>query len=123
MDQDGRMDLAAKLQLKSGERLTIVGDPGRVPQTVRDLEGDGAAALIAFAVRRSDIADNPAIPAARDDRLAWIAYPKAGQLSTDLNRDIVRDLVMEHGVEPVRQIAIDEVWSALRIRPTRPTIH
>jgi len=112
------MDLAAKLQLKSGERLMVVGDPGRVPQTVRDLEGDGARALIAFAVRRSDLADSPAIPAAKEDQLTWIAYPKAGRLSTDLNRDIVRDLVMEQGVEPVRQIAIDEVWSALRIRPT-----
>jgi len=116
------MNLAGKLQLKSGEGLTVVGDPGQIPQAVRDLEGDGARALIAFAVHRVDLANNPIIPAAREDRLAWIAYPKAGQLSTDLNREIVRDLVMKQGVEPVRQIAIDEVWSALRIRPTRTTI-
>jgi hypothetical protein len=51
------------------------------------------------------------------DRLAWIAYPKAGQLDTDLNRDVLGKLLEEEGVRPVRQIALDEVWSALRFRP------
>jgi hypothetical protein len=117
VDDDGRMELAAKLQLKAGEGLTVVGDPARVPQAVRDLEGAGAKALIAFAVTREDLAGNPVIPAAREDRLAWIAYPKAGKLNTDLNRDVLRELVAEQGVQTVRQVAIDDVWSALRIRP------
>ena len=30
-----------------------------------------------------------AIAAARADRLAWISYPKGGQLGTDLNRDLL----------------------------------
>jgi len=59
----------------------------------------------------------PAITAAREDRLAWIAYPKAGKLGTDLNRDILARLARERGIQPVRQIAINETWSALRFRP------
>ena len=55
--------------------------------------------------------------AARRDKLAWIAYPKAGKLGTDLNRDILSAALAVEGVQPVRQIAIDEVWSALRFRP------
>jgi hypothetical protein len=51
------------------------------------------------------------------DRLAWIACPKAGKLGTDLNRDILAALVADRGVRPVRQVAIDETWSALRFRP------
>ncbi|MBW3554321.1 MAG: hypothetical protein KY466_12455 [Gemmatimonadetes bacterium] len=47
--------------------------------------------------------------------LAWIAYPKAGQLRTDLNRDV--RAAGAHGLKGLRQIAIDEVWSALRFRP------
>jgi hypothetical protein len=26
---------------------------------------------------------------AKEDRIAWLAYPKAGKLDTDLNRDIL----------------------------------
>lgn len=49
--------------------------------------------------------------------IAWAAYPKAGQLGTDLNRDLLSEALEERGVQPVRQIALDEVWSALRFRP------
>jgi hypothetical protein len=57
------------------------------------------------------------VAAARQDKLAWIAYPKAGQLGTDLNRDILAGELSGQGVQPVRQVAIDETWSALRFRP------
>ncbi len=59
----------------------------------------------------------PALEAARRDKLAWIAYPKARKLGTDLNRDVLSESVASEGVQPVRQVAIDDVWSALRFRP------
>jgi hypothetical protein len=43
--------------------------------------------------------------------------PWGAQLGTDLNRDILRESLADRGVQPVRQIAIDQVWSALRFRP------
>jgi hypothetical protein len=58
-----------------------------------------------------------ALAAAARDELAWIAYPKAGLLGTDLNRDRLAELVGARGLRPVRQVAIDETWSALRFRP------
>ena len=67
--------------------------------------------------QRIAILAGPAIEAARRDKLAWIAYPKAGRLGTDLNRDILAATLAGEGVRPVRQIAIDETWSALRFRP------
>ncbi len=48
--------------------------------------------------------------------MLWVAYPKAGQLGTDLNRDSLAQAVRAHGLEPVAQIAVDEVWSALRFK-------
>jgi hypothetical protein len=42
--------------------------------------------------------------------------PKAGKLGTDLNRDRVRERVAEHGLATVRQVALDDVWSALRLK-------
>jgi len=74
---------------------------------------------VAFVRSKAELATLavPAIEAARGDRLAWIAYPKAGKLGTDLNRDILAAALTGEGVQPVRQIAIDDVWSALRFRP------
>jgi hypothetical protein len=63
------------------------------------------------------VAAQDAIDAARLDRLAWVAYPKAGQLGTDLNRDRLAAALEGQGIRPVRQVALDDVWSALRFRP------
>ena len=46
----------------------------------------------------------------------WICYPKAGQLGTELNRDLLHGLAAEQGWDAVRQIALDEVWSALAFK-------
>ncbi len=55
--------------------------------------------------------------AARADRLAWIDYPKGGRLGTDLNRDLLVAALAARGVQPVRQVSIDDTWSAPRFRP------
>ena len=117
------MELAAKLQIKPGTQVAVVAAPTDAP----DLAGLGplatdpaqAGAVIAFARRRADLSQTagPAVEAARDDRLAWIAYPKAGQLGTDINRDSLAAAVAELGIRPVRQVSLDGVWSALRFRP------
>jgi hypothetical protein len=80
---------------------------------------DVADVVLAFVHFAGDLdgAAAPVLDAARKDRLSWLAYPKAGQLGTDLNRDRLAAAVRERGVQPVRQISIDEVWSALRLRP------
>jgi hypothetical protein len=47
----------------------------------------------------------------------WIAYPKSGKLGTDLNRDILAELIRQKSFDPVRQVAIDDTWSALWFKP------
>jgi hypothetical protein len=117
------MDLTAKLQIKPGQTVAAVGAPDGVP-TLGDAanpaaEPGAADAVVAFVRNRAelDTGADAAIAAARLGRLAWIAYPKAGKLGTDLNRDVLAALVIERGLRPVRQVAIDETWSALRFRP------
>jgi hypothetical protein len=116
------MDLAAKLQIKPGTTVAAIAAPDDGP----DLADIGpaslpaeAGAVIAFARRKDGLAAvaADAITAARQDRLAWVAYPKAGQLGTDLSRDSLAAALSEHGIRPVRQVALDDVWSALRFRP------
>ena len=48
----------------------------------------------------------------------WVAYPKANR--TDINGDTLWPILIEYGMRPNGQIAIDEVWSALRFRPNKP---
>jgi hypothetical protein len=116
--------VAAKLQIKSGMSVALVGVPEGVDVQLPDRcaaasDPDAADAVLVFVRDRAelDAAGGPAIAAGRRDAVAWVAYPKAGQLGTDLNRDRLAAAVKERGVQPVRQVAIDDVWSALRLRP------
>jgi phage-related baseplate assembly protein len=118
------MEISAKLQLKPGQRLATVAETDAVPSiTGENIEPAGspatADAVIAFVRTQAalDTVATPAIEAARADRLAWIAYPKARQLGTDLNRDRLAAALVSRGVQPVRQVSIDDTWSALRFRP------
>ena len=117
------MDVSAKLQIKPGQRIAILGVPGDVPPIAGESAAgtpEAADVVVAFVRNKTELATVavPAIEAARRDKLAWIAYPKAGKLGTDLNRDLLSATLAGEGVQPVRQIAIDEVWSALRFRPS-----
>jgi hypothetical protein len=52
--------------------------------------------------------------------LVWITYPKkTSGVDSDLSRDGVWAATEGTGWRPVSQIAIDDVWSALRFRPTQ----
>ena len=55
---------------------------------------------------------------AEGDALLWFAYPKGSskRYTCDFNRDTGWTVLGEAGYEPVRQVAIDEDWSALRFR-------
>ena len=77
-----------------------------------------AGAVVAFVVRQDDLGSaGQAVAAAHADRLAWIGYPKGGQLGTDLNRGRLATALAGQGVRPVRQVSIDGTWSVLRLRP------
>jgi hypothetical protein len=60
-----------------------------------------------------------AVAYVKDDGLLWLCYPKKSSKvyrGSDCSRDIVTGMLSEEGYEPVRQIAIDDDWSALRFR-------
>lgn len=113
------MSLSKKLNLKPGQKLRVVNAPRGFEIDAPKTTAADADAVLVFVQGKAGLDQHaePALEAARADRLAWIAYPKAGQLDTDLNRDILWKLLETKGVKPVRQVAIDEVWSALRFRP------
>ncbi|MCL1799839.1 MAG: hypothetical protein FWG25_00525 [Promicromonosporaceae bacterium] len=117
------LTVAQKLQIKAGP-VVILGLPHGVdlelpPEISTTTDAEAAAVVIAFIKNEAEVdkVATPAITAARADKLAWIAYPKAGKLGTNLNRDSLARLAEERGATPVRQVAIDDTWSALRFKP------
>lgn len=118
------MSTASKLQIKSDHRVVVLDKPDDVHLDLMSSdstdEAAAADAVLAFVTTEADLesdAMEAVLGAGRRDALAWVAYPKGGQRGTDLNRDILAALLSERGVRAVRQISIDDTWSALRFRP------
>ena len=114
------MDLGAKLQVKEGKAVSVINAPRGLKLGIKVTKGPSDAVLF-FAKDSATLmgGGESAVQAAKADKLCWIAYPKAGQLGTDLNRDKLWALLKRAGIEPVRQVSLDEVWSALRFRPSK----
>lgn len=53
-----------------------------------------------------------------EDALYWLCYPKKSSKAyqSDCSRETVSQIPSDFGYEPVRQVAIDDDWSALRFR-------
>lgn len=99
------------------DRLDLLGPP---PEGVRPV-GDPEQATTAL-VFADDAGALRGILDAHTEGLTapstlWIAYPKANQ--TDINRDTLWPILAEFQMRPIGQVAIDEVWSAMRFRPDK----
>lgn len=84
------------------------GEPGHAAVGV--VFADAAAAARAVLDKHRDHLTAPAV--------MWVAYRKGGR--SDINRDTLWPIVLEYGLRPNGQVAIDEEWSALRFRPLKP---
>lgn len=53
-----------------------------------------------------------------EDPIIWYCYPKSTskKYKCEFNRDNGWEVLGKHNLEPVRQVSIDEDWSALRFR-------
>ena len=113
------MSLAKKLNLKDGMKMRVAGKPAGVDLGDVAITSGKAEAMLVFvrSLAEVDAKCGPVKELAKADGLAWIAYPKAGQLGTDLNRDILWRHLLKQGVQGVRQVPLDDVWSAMRFRP------
>lgn len=119
-----------KLNLKDQKEIVVVNTPASFEPELAALEGvavardvDQPATIafsLAFVTRLEEIEDLSARIAAKalGDALVWFAYPKASskKYKCEFNRDTGWAALGEAGFEPVRQVAIDEDWSALRFR-------
>ena len=86
-----------------------------------DIAGAGKIYFaLAFVTRQDEVDALTAQIAAKmeGDALLWFAYPKgtSKKYQCEFNRDTGWSVPGKLGFEPVRMVAIDEDWSALRFR-------
>jgi len=114
-----------KLRYKPGMKVAVTGAPAGFEA---ELAGAGAGVTRGrkgldlaqvFFTRQSEL--ERALPRLRASLAAggilWLCYPKGKALGTDLDRDIVRETAARHRLQAVSLVAIDAVWSALRVKP------
>ena|SRR5947209_2982807 len=87
---------------------------------VKRSASDKCSFTIAFVVTQAelDVASKALAASSDGDGVLWIAYPKGSskRYKCGFNRDSGWPVLAAAGFEPVRIVAIDEDWSALRFR-------
>ncbi|PTX22583.1 bacteriocin resistance YdeI/OmpD-like protein [Pontibacter mucosus] len=124
-------DLGKKLQLKKEHAILLLMAPEDVAQALQQegytfIRADEApsvgsyGAVLLFVQQASELEQlaPQAVALLQPEGLLWVAYPKKSSgIKTDLTRDNGWQVMGSMQYEPVRQVAVDEVWSALRFRP------
>ena len=112
-----------RLQVKHGRRLAVIGASAALEAVVgatdeRADPNEAEVAVLFVADRAGFDAHFPALlKRLRPDVILWLAYPKlTSPLARDLSRDIIHNLARTIGLDTVSQIAIDQDWSALRLK-------
>jgi hypothetical protein len=115
--------VAERLQVKGERRLAVVGASAALEKTVGAAKARAdlarADVVLLFAADRAGLeAKLPdVLKTMQETAILWVAYPKLSSgLAADLSRDIIHALAPSHGLDTVSQIAIDEDWSALRLK-------
>lgn len=115
--------IAERLQVKGNRHLAVVGAPADLESTVGagDVRADvpKADVILLFTPDRArfDALVPSVLATSSREAILWVAYPKlTSRLAADLSRDIIHGLAPAYGLDTVSQIAIDNDWSALRLK-------
>ena len=115
--------IAERLQVKNDRYLAVIGAPievdAAIGETQRRVEPHSADVVLSFVRDRVSLEAElaGALPRLKPAAIFWLAYPRlSSKLASDLNRDVIRAAVPAHGLDTVSQIAIDDDWSALRLK-------
>ena len=120
------MELARRLGIRPGTRLSIVNPPGRfqedlapLPEAVEQVaveEGD-LDCIVLFVKARDDLTRS--LPAAvrnmKPECSLWLAWPK--QLSgyaTDLTAEVIQAAGMRYGLLDARRLSLGDAWTGMR---------
>lgn len=119
-----------KLNLKDQREIAVLNAPQSFEAELaalhnvtvrRSLSDSGNVDFaLAFVIKQAEV-DSLAKAIARKakgDAVVWFAYPKGSskKYTSEISRDTAWRVLGNEGFEPVRMVAIDEDWSAVRFR-------
>ncbi len=119
-----------KLNLKDQAEIVVLDAPSSFESELKTLTGvtirrklseaKSPGFVLAFGTRQKQVEAFARAIATKTagDAVVWFAYPKGSskRYVCEFNRDSGWASIGAAGFEPVRQVAIDEDWSALRFR-------
>jgi hypothetical protein len=119
-----------KLNLKEQKQILVIDSPAsfepelkalRGVSVLRDLKNiDQIEFSLAFVTKQQEVdtLGKAIAKKAQGDAVVWFAYPKGSskKYKSEINRDSGWKVLGNAGFEPVRMVAIDEDWSAVRFR-------
>jgi hypothetical protein len=122
--------LFKKLNLTNQSPIVVIDAPASFEREIAQLEGvtvlrawppgEPCAFVLAFVTTLADVqrVARDVAPRLEGDALLWCAYPKgtSRRYRCEFNRDAGWSSIGAAGFEAVRQVAIDEDWSAMRFR-------
>ena len=122
----------AKLNLKDQSAISVLNIPDsfkaelgslRGVKVIDTLDGDVAPEFVlAFVTKQAEVDTLSKAIATRTqgDAIVWFAYPKgtSRRYTCEFNRETGWAVLKKLGFDTVRQVAIDEDWTALRFRRT-----
>ena len=122
-----------KLNLKAQRDIAVFNVPASFEPELARLDGvkivrnpkriTAVQFALAFVVQQVELDRLSAMLAAGSDgdAVLWFAYPKgtSKRYACEFNRDNGWQVIRTAGFDSVRQVAIDEDWSALRFRRTQ----
>jgi hypothetical protein len=120
-------EVLKKIKLTAQNPVLILNAPEEYANVMKDIEGEVHTSikgkyefiqLFASSLVECEKLTPPAIEALEGDGYLWVCYPKgtSKKYKSDLNRDTARELIGTYNYEPVTLVAIDNDWSALRIK-------
>jgi len=123
------MPTFAKLNLKDQTEIIVLNAPASFEPELKALKDvtvrrDAKGGVIDFSLafvttqKEVDTLGPQVAKKAKGDAVVWFAYPKGSskKYTSQINRDNGWAVMGKAGFEPVRMVAIDEDWSAVRFR-------
>jgi hypothetical protein len=123
--------LFKKLNFKNQATIVSLNHPKSFKQELQQMEANANIItaiskikaiefIVIFVTKQKEIDStiSKIAPLLQGDAILWICYPKgtSKNYTCDFNRDTGWAILGNYDLEPVRQVAIDEDWSALRFR-------
>lgn len=114
-------ELVKKLRYKEGPAMVINAPEGyKLGIESKTDQSEKYEFVQLFVSNRQELIDwlPKVFSSLKEDALFWITYPKqTSKIKTDINRDIIFEILQnETDYRVVSNVAVDEKWSALRVR-------